>query len=83
MVRNILHEYKIHNADILIREDITVCGFCYTFPYNERLMSSLMLLKETENILNAYMFIIRSIVSPLKMLMKLLDGIYYSISKQA
>ena len=27
MVRNILHEYKIHNADILLREDCTVRYF--------------------------------------------------------
>lgn len=50
MVRNILHEYKIHNADILLREDITVDEFIDVIEGNRKYIKCLYVYNKIDSI---------------------------------
>jgi small GTP-binding protein len=50
MVRNILHEYKIHNADILIREDCTVDDFIDVIEGNRKFIKCLYVYNKIDSI---------------------------------
>lgn len=50
MVRNILHEYKIHNADVLLREDITVDQFIDVIEGNRKYIKCLYVYNKIDSI---------------------------------
>jgi len=50
MVRNILHEYKIHNADILLREDCTVDDFIDVIEGNRKHIKCLYVYNKIDSI---------------------------------
>jgi len=50
MVRNILHEYKIHNADVLLREDITVDDFIDIIEGNRKYIKCLYVYNKIDSV---------------------------------
>jgi len=60
VVKNILSEYKIHNADVLVHDDSTIDDLI------DVVEGTTSFIKEIENILNAYTATIRLIQSQWK-----------------
>ena len=62
MVKNIFQEYKIHNADVLIRDDISVDELIDVIEGNNISLIYISI-KATANMSNAYTSIIKSTLS--------------------